>query len=93
MATAIVAILAIVIYTALWKTYKAMLSSKRHQTVGKEINLTRYVERFNRALRQRRSRLVRPALPFLNELDNHTGAIWNVIHYYNDQIRLELLRG
>ncbi|QYO68501.1 IS1 family transposase [Leptolyngbya sp. 7M] len=48
------------------------------------------MERFNHTLRQRVSRFVRRTLSFSKNLDNHIGAIWNFIHYYNEQIRLEL---
>jgi insertion element IS1 protein InsB len=82
-----------VMYTDEWEAYKAVLPSKRHQAVGKETGLTSYIERFNNTLRQRVSRLVRRTLSFSKKLDNHTGAIWNFIHYYNEQIRLKLSRG
>ena len=79
-----------VIYTDHWEAYKAVLPSNRHHAVGKETGLTSYIERFNNTLRQRVSRLVRKTLSFSKKLDNHISAIWNFIHYYNEQIRLEL---
>jgi len=82
-----------VIYPDHWEAYKSVLPSKRHHAVGKETELTSYLERFNNTLRQRVSRLVRQTLSFSKKLDNHIGAIWNFIHYYNEQIRLELLNG
>jgi IS1 family transposase len=51
--------------------------------VGKETRKTSYVERFNNTLRQRVSRLVRKTLSFSKSLENHIGAIWYFIHYYN----------
>jgi IS1 family transposase len=51
--------------------------------VGKETGKTSYVERFNNTLRQRVSRLVRKTLSFSKSLENHIGAIWYFIHYYN----------
>jgi insertion element IS1 protein InsB len=78
-----------VIYTDHWEAYKAVLPSNRHHAVGKETGLTSYIERFNNTLRQRVSRLVRKTLSFSKKLDNHISAIWNFIHYYNEQIRLE----
>lgn len=78
------------IYSDHWEAYKAVLPSKRHRAVGKETGLTSYIERFNNTLRQRVSRLVRKTLSFSKQLDNHIGAIWNFIHYYNEQIRLQL---
>ena len=72
-----------------WEAYKAVLPSKQHCAVGKETGLTCYIERFNNTLRQRVSRLVRQTLSFSKKLDNHVSAIWNFIHYYNEQISLE----
>lgn len=78
------------IYTDYWEAYQAVLPSKRHRAVGKETGLTSYIERFNNTLRQRVSRLVRKTLSFSKKLENHIAAIWNFIHYYNEQIRLQL---
>jgi len=78
------------LYTDYWEAYQAVLPSKRHCAVGKETGLTSYIERFNNTLRQRVSRLVRKTLSFSKKLDNHRAAIWNFIHYYNEQIRLQL---
>jgi IS1 family transposase len=61
---------------------------KRHHAVGKETGLTSYIQRFNCTLRQRVSRLVRKTLSFSKNLDNHIGAIWNFIHYYNASLPL-----
>lgn len=44
---------------------------------------TSYIERFNNTLRQRVSRLVRKTLSFSKSLENHIGAIWYFVHYYN----------
>ncbi len=79
------------IYSDHWEAYQAVLPSKRHQAVGKETGLTSDIEHFNNTLRQRVSRLVRQTLSFSKKLDNHINAIWNGIHYYNEQIRLERL--
>ena len=78
-----------VIYSDQWEAYQAVLPRKRHHAVGKETGLTSYIERFNNTLRQRVSRLVRQTLSFSKKLNNHISAIWNFIHYYNEQIRLE----
>ena len=77
------------LYTDHWEAYKSILPRKRHCAVGKETGLTSYIERFNNTLRQRVSRLVRQTLSFSKNLDNHIGAIWNFIHYYNELIRLK----
>ena len=72
-----------VIYSDFWSAYAEVLPSKRHCAVGKETGKTSYIERFNCTLRQRVSRLVRKTLSFSKKLENHIGAIWLFIHYYN----------
>ncbi len=72
-----------VAYTDFWAAYAAVLPSKRHRAVGKETGKTSYIERFNNTLRQRVSRLVRKTLSFSKSLENHIGAIWYFVHYYN----------
>jgi IS1 family transposase len=72
-----------VIYSDFWSAYADVLPSKRHCAVGKETGKTSYIERFNCTLRQRVSRLVRKTLSFSKKLENHIGAIWLFIHYYN----------
>lgn len=76
------------IYSDFWSAYESVLPNKRHHAVGKETGLTSYIERFNCTLRQRVSRLVRKTLSFSKKLDNHIGAIWNFIHYYNASLSL-----
>ena len=81
------------IYTDHWEAYRAVLPSKRHESVGKETGLTSYIiERLNNTLRQQISRLVRKTLSFSKKLENHIAAIWNFIHDYNHQIRVEMLK-
>jgi IS1 family transposase len=70
-------------YTDFWAAYAAVLPSKRHRAVGKETGKTSYIERLNNTLRQRVSRLVRKTLSFSKSLENHIGAIWYFVHYYN----------
>lgn len=81
-----------VIYTDDWEAYKSVLPSKRHRVVGKETGLTSYIERFNNTLRQRVSRLVRKTLSFSKNIENHIGAIWNFIHYYNAQLQAQAFK-
>ncbi|MCP4142112.1 MAG: IS1 family transposase, partial [Chloroflexi bacterium] len=45
-------------YTDFWKAYDVIFPKKRHKSVGKETGLTNRIERFNRTMRQRVSRLV-----------------------------------
>jgi IS1 family transposase len=79
-----------VCYTDFWSAYAQIFPSKRHKAVGKETGLTNYIERFNNTIRQRVSRLVRRTLSFSKKLENHIGAIWNFIHYYNSAIASKL---
>ena len=78
-----------VAYTDFWAAYGAVLLSRRHRAVGKETGKTSYIERFNNTLRQRVSRLVRKTLSFSKSLENHVGAIWYFIHYYNESLHFE----
>ena len=66
-----------------WKAYQAVFDSETHFPVGKKSGLTAYIERFNNTLRQRCSRLVRKALSFSKNEQNHIGAIKYFICNYN----------
>jgi IS1 family transposase/transposase-like protein len=72
-----------VCYTDFWQAYASIFPSLRHQPVGKDSGKTNHIERFNNTWRQRVSRLVRKTLSFSKKLENHIGAIWYFIHYYN----------
>ncbi len=72
-----------VCYTDFWSAYEKIIPGKRHRAVGKETGQTNHIERFNNTMRQRISRLVRSTLSFSKKIENHIGAIWNFIHYYN----------
>ncbi len=72
-----------VAYTDFWKAYSAIFPTKRHKAVGKETGKTSHIERFNCTMRQRISRLVRKTLSFSKKLENHIGAVWYFVHYYN----------
>ena len=75
-----------VAYTDFWAAYAAVFPRTRHRAVGKKTGTTSYVERFNNTLRQRVSRLVRKTLSFSKSLENHIGAIWYFVHYYNTSL-------
>ncbi len=77
-----------VAYTDFGAAYGTVFPKKRHRAVGKETGKTSYIERFNNTLRQRVSRLVRKTLSFSKSLENHIGAIWYFIHYYNASLHL-----
>ncbi|MEB3828480.1 IS1 family transposase [Phormidium sp. CCY1219] len=72
-----------VCYTDFWESYTGVIATKRHKAVDKKSRLTSHIERFNNTLRQRVSRLVRKTLSFSKKLENHIGAVWYFIHYYN----------
>lgn len=72
-----------VCYTDFWDAYPAIFPKSRHKAVDKKSGKTSNIERFNCTLRQRISRLVRKTLSFSKKIENHMGAIWYFIHYYN----------
>ena len=72
-----------VAYTDFWAAYGAIFPTQRHRACGKDTGKTSHIERFNCTLRQRISRLVRKTLSFSKKLENHIGAIWYFVHYYN----------
>ncbi len=74
-------------YTDFWEAYEQILPSTRHKAVGKDSGKTSYIERFNNTLRQRVGQLVRKTLSFSKMLDNHIGAVWYFVHYYNASLR------
>ncbi|NHC37964.1 IS1 family transposase [Scytonema millei] len=70
-------------HTDFWASYENVIPKKRHRPVKRESGKTNHIERFNNTMRQRISRLVRATLSFSKKLENHLGAIWYFIHYYN----------
>ncbi len=81
-----------VFYSDFWVSYPVAIPRQRHRAVGKDSGLTSYIERFNNTLRQRVSRLVRKTLSFSKDVNNHIKAIWNFIHYYNEQRRQRIVQ-
>lgn len=75
-------------YTDFWSAYEEIFPEFRHRSVGNKSGKTNLIERFNRTLRQRISRLVRKTLSFSKKLENHIGAIWYFIHHYNELLRI-----
>jgi IS1 family transposase len=75
-------------FTDFWEAYQLVFPEERHIAVGKETGKTNHIERFNNTLRQRISRLVRKTLSFSKKLENHIGAIWYFIHYYNASLQI-----
>ncbi|GBC62564.1 IS1 family transposase [Desulfonema ishimotonii] len=72
-----------VAYTDFWESYAQVFPSKRHKAVRKSSGKTNHIERLNNTMRQRVSRLVRKTLSFSKKMENHIGAIWLFVHYYN----------
>lgn len=77
-----------VCYTDFWFAYNKVFPRKRHKAVVKETGHTNHIERFNNTMRQKISRLVRNTLSFSKKLENHIGAIWLFVHYYNESLAL-----
>ncbi len=75
-------------YTDFWSAYNEVFPSQGHQSVAKDSGQTSLIERFNCTLRQRVSRLVRKTLSFSKKLENHVGAVWYFVHYYNASLRV-----
>ncbi len=73
-----------------YRAFEAAIA--RHESVGKDSGLTSYIERLNNTFRPRISRLVRKTLSFSRKLENPIAALWNFIHDYNYQIRVEMLK-
>lgn len=72
-----------VAYTDFWAAYAQIFPATRHRPSPKGSGRTNHIERLNGTLRQRISRLVRKTLSFSKKLENHIGAIWYFVHYYN----------
>src|SRR5262249_5565088 len=58
-------------YTDQYVVYAQVIPAAQHQAISKLARKTNHIERFNNALRQRGSRLVRDALSFSKKLANH----------------------
>jgi insertion element IS1 protein InsB len=76
-----------VCYTDFGSAYQQVLPKTRQKSVSKSSGKTRYIETFNKTLRQRCSRLVRKTLSFSKKWENHWGEIWYFIHEYNSLLK------
>jgi len=76
-----------IVATDFLAAYRAVVPEERHAAAGKEAGLTCHVERFWCTLRQRCGRLVRKTLSFSKCVENHVGALWDFIRYYNASLR------
>ena len=70
-------------YPDQYAVYPGIIPSAQRRAISKLARKTNHVERFNRTLRQRVSRLVRATLSFSKNLANHIGAIKYFICDYN----------
>ena len=73
-----------VTYTDFWAAYAAVLPSQRHRAVGKETgNCGATLNGSTTPLDNGCLGWYGKLYPILTSLDNHIGAIWYFIHYYN----------
>ena len=72
-----------IFYTDEYDSYPGVIPESQHRPLPKGTGQTNHIERFNCTLRQRVSRLVRQALSFSKNLQNHIGAIKYFICHYN----------
>jgi IS1 family transposase len=72
-----------IVATDLLPIYEAMVPERWHATGGKGSGLTNHSERFFGTVRQRCARVVRKTLSFSRKMENHVGALWYFIRYYN----------
>jgi IS1 family transposase len=72
-----------IVATDLLPIYEAMVPERWHATGGKGSGLTNHIERFFGTVRQRGARVVRKTLSFSRKMENHVGALWYFIRYYN----------
>lgn len=75
-------------YTDSYAPYRGVIPTAQHRPISKKAHEMNHVERLNRTLRQRVSRLVPSTLPFSKQLANPIGAI----RYFLCQYHLELAR-
>jgi insertion element IS1 protein InsB len=71
------------LHTDQYDAYPGVIPPDRHQAITKKARKTNPIERFNKTLRQRVSRLVRETLSFPKKLAHHIGAIKYFIYHYN----------
>ncbi len=72
-----------IFYTDEYDSYPGVIPESQYRPLPKGTGQTNHIERFNCTLRQRVSRLVRQALSFSKNLQNHIGAIKYFICHYN----------
>jgi insertion element IS1 protein InsB len=70
-------------HTDQYDAYRGVIPPDRHKAMTKKARKPTHIERFNKTLRQRVSRLVRETLSCSKKLGNHIGAIKFFICRYN----------
>jgi len=75
-----------VTYSDFWESYKEVIQTGKHHSVGKESGETAHVERWNNTIRQRLGRLVRKSLSFSKSEEMHEAVIANFVYKYNLEI-------
>ena len=78
--------------TDLYDSYVGIIPEQQHRRAIKQTGLSYSVERFNCAMRQRVSRLVRDSPAFSKKSTNHIGAIRCFICHYNQTRNTAALR-
>lgn len=69
-------------YSDFWHAYEQLLTTGKHQLVGKESGQTAHVERWNCTLRQRVGRYVRKTLSFSkSDMFHHLVTKWFIFEY------------
>jgi IS1 family transposase len=69
-------------YSDFWHAYELLLTTGKHQLVGKESGQTAHVERWNCTLRQRLARYVRKTLSFSkSDKFHHLVTKWFIFDY------------
>jgi insertion element IS1 protein InsB len=72
-----------IFYTDQDEVYQGVIPARRHKAITKQARKTNHLERFNKTLRQRVSRLVRATLALSKKVENHIGAIRYFLCHYN----------
>ena len=74
-------------YSDFWEAYASVVTTGKHQMVGKESGQTNHVERWNNTLRQRICRFVRKTLSFSKSDEMHELYLHLFIYNYNVSLK------
>jgi IS1 family transposase len=73
-----------IFHTDDWAPFKGVIPEEIHHFTQYK-KYTNHIERFNNTVRQHVSRLVRLALSFSKDLENHIGALKYFFYLYNKE--------